>query len=188
MYPPGRARLGDDSVADWIGNRREDDRDRLGRVHCGRKRRTRSEDKVYLEPYQFGCEYGKALFSAVSEPVLDRNGLPLDVPLLTQALAKCLDVLLGRRLSSERKVADSREPGQLLRAGGKRSQREAESENEPDRAHGTSVGITGGESSRRVPASAVMFVKVVACARAALIRSNSYLLLSFTSSYGAENG
>jgi hypothetical protein len=39
-----------------------------------------------------------------------------------------------------------------------------------------------------VPASEVIFVKVVACAGAALIRSNSYLLLSFTSSYGAENG
>jgi hypothetical protein len=44
------------------------------------------------------------------------------------------------------------------------------------------------ESSRRVPTSAVTFVKVVACATASLVRFNSYLLLSFTSSYGAENG
>ena len=59
----------------------------------------------------------------------------------------------------------------------------------PIRRMGTSVEDDWRESSRRVPTNAVTFVvQVVACTSAALIRPNSYLLLSFTSSYGAENG
>ena len=95
MFPPGRARLADESVADRIGRVGQDNRNggrrALQGANCGR--RTGDED-IHFEANQLRRKLRKSLVSPTGKARFQDEIASLGVAEFTHALQKC--IIIGR--------------------------------------------------------------------------------------------
>ena len=120
MFPPRAREIADEPGAHRIGNAREDDGDRAGRLLRGKRgRSTWRDDDVRLEANQLGGQVGQSLDPPPCEPDHNGNVLTLDVTELAQPLPEGVELYRGSGRAEEQK-ADPRNLSRRLRLGGER--------------------------------------------------------------------
>ena len=88
MFPPGRARSGNDAGFDWVG-RDDDDWDIPCCLFCRQcAGHIERYDHINLEPDQLGCKARKSIELSFRRAKLKCNVLPLDIAQFVQCFPK----------------------------------------------------------------------------------------------------
>jgi hypothetical protein len=182
---------GDETLGDWIGASRHDDRDRAGCLFRGLYQRVRPgrDDDIDLRSDQLLGEIVEQLNIQFRGAILDGDRLAFDPAQLAKTGEEGGALRRGRFAErSENEVPKARDLWRLL-CFGRRQKTQADSENdrEPDQPHGHLGGVGWRESSRtlrRLSAGYLNAASVLGSSQAPPVAINPHSPnLSFSGSY-----